>query len=37
MGSTFLFVHNMVVPNSGQRAFGGNDAILQGLLFTLIF
>ena len=38
MGSTFLFVQNMVLPNSGRgRAFGGNDAILQGLLFTLIF
>jgi hypothetical protein len=38
MGSSFLFVQNMVQPNSaGGRPFGGNDAILQGLLFTLIF
>merc|ERR1711957_935743 len=33
-----LFVQNMVLPSNNQgRAFGGNDAILQGLLFTLIF
>ena len=38
MGSAFLFVQNMVLPSNNQgRAFGGNDAILQGLLFTLIF
>ena len=38
IGSMFLFIHNAVLPNNGQmRPFGGNDAIFQGLLFTLMF
>ena len=39
VGSMFLFAHNAVAPSNqgGRKAFGGNDSIMQGLLFTLIF
>ena len=43
VGSLFLFIHNAILPNSNMggrhrmQAFGGNDSIMQGLLFTLIF